>query len=103
MVKLLLVDDEQPILDGLKQVIDWCDIGVEIIGTADNGQTALELAPALKPDIVITDIRMPILSGIELIKRLKEVLPQAKCIILSGLTTFEYAKEAINMEPGISF
>ncbi len=95
MVKLLLVDDEQPILDGLKQVIDWSEIDVEIIGTADNGQTALELAPILKPDIVITDIRMPELSGIELIKGLKEVLPQVKCIILSGYDDFEYAKEAI--------
>lgn len=95
MLKLLLVDDEQPILDGLKVLIDWEKHGIGRVEFAGNGQEALDKALKLLPDIVLTDIRMPVMSGLELIKLLKAKLPKAKYIILSGYQEFEYAKEAM--------
>ncbi|MEN6316684.1 MAG: response regulator transcription factor [Clostridiaceae bacterium] len=95
MIKLLLVDDEQPILDGLKVLVDWGRLGVEIAGTANNGQEALDKALELRPDLVITDVRMPVMGGLQLIRKLRECLPETKCIILSGYQEFEYAQEAM--------
>lgn len=95
MIKLLIVDDEQPILDGLKVIIDWKYMDVDIIGTANNGQEAMDIALELRPDLVITDVRMPIMGGLNLIKKLKESLPDTKCVILSGYQEFEYVKEAM--------
>ncbi|GGE01402.1 response regulator [Paenibacillus nasutitermitis] len=95
MYKLLLIDDEQIILDGLVQKIDWAGLRMELAAAATNAVSALQLVIELKPDIVLTDIRMPGMDGIELIKRLKELQPQLLCIILSGYGDFDYAKRAI--------
>jgi len=95
MYKLLLIDDEQIILEGLVQKIDWYGQRLELAASATNGLSALRLVEELKPDIVLTDIRMPGMDGIELIKRLKEFQPQLLCIILSGYGDFDYAKRAI--------
>lgn len=95
MLRLLLVDDEQPILDGLKQLIDWERTGVSEIRTAANGQEALDMADSFRPNIVITDIRMPFMDGLQLIKSFRDKLPETKCIILCGYQDFEYARDAI--------
>lgn len=95
MLKLLLVDDEQPILDGLKQLIDWSEIGVSSIKTATNGRDALAVMNNFKPDIIITDIKMPFMNGLELIRTVKEDLPETKCIVLCGYQDFEYARQAM--------
>lgn len=95
MLKLLLVDDEQPILDGLKQLIDWPRIGVCDIKTATNGREALSVIYYFKPDIIITDIKMPFMNGLELIRTVKEELPETKCIVLCGYQDFEYARQAM--------
>ena len=64
MYKVLLVDDERIILDGLSRAVPWADLGCQVAGTAGNGQEGLRLVRALKPDILLTDIRMPRLDGL---------------------------------------
>ncbi|MCK9478608.1 MAG: response regulator [Firmicutes bacterium] len=98
MLKVLLIDDEKAILDGLKMLIDWNQLGFEIVGAATDGEEGFRLAKELNPNIIITDIRMPNLSGLELITKLKSELYNAKIIILSGYNEFDYAKFALENE-----
>lgn len=97
MLKLMLVDDEAIIRKGIRTSIDWSSYGVEIAGEAANGRDALELALELKPHIVITDIRMPVMDGLALSNDLKKQLPDAKIIVLSGYDDFAYAREALSL------
>lgn len=85
-------------METLSSVIDWNASGVRIAGTANNGKQALERILQCDPDVVLTDIRMPGMSGLELIRALKERGCKAECIIVSGYSEFEYAKEAIELE-----
>ncbi|MEK3669440.1 response regulator [Paenibacillus sp. FSL R10-2771] len=98
MYKLFIADDEQLVVETLSAVIDWNSYGIVIVGTATNGKQALERILQSDPDIVLTDIRMPGLNGLELIRALKEKGRKAECIIISGYSEFEYAKEAIELE-----
>jgi two-component system response regulator YesN len=98
MYKLFIVDDEQLVVETLSTIVDWEYYGVQIIGTALNGRLALNRILETAPDIVITDIRMPGLSGLDLIRALRENECHAECIIVSGYSEFEYAKEAIALE-----
>ncbi|WP_372662442.1 response regulator [Cohnella sp.] len=98
MYKLFIADDEQLVVETLSAMIDWNASGVRIVGTANNGKQALERILQSDPDIVLTDIRMPGLNGLELIRALKEKGRKAECIIVSGYSEFEYAKEAIELE-----
>ncbi|BCG57111.1 response regulator transcription factor [Paenibacillus sp. URB8-2] len=98
MHKLFIADDEQLVVETLSSVIDWNASGVRIAGTANNGKQALERILQCDPDVVLTDIRMPGMSGLELIRALKERGCKAECIIVSGYSEFEYAKEAIELE-----
>ena len=95
MYRMLIADDEQIVLDGLTKSINWQEYNVEVVATALNGTDALELAKNTMPDIVITDIKMPGLNGLELIKQLRQFLPDAVVIIISAYEQFEFAKEAI--------
>ena len=97
MFKLLIADDEQIVIEGIKDSIDWHQYGIEVVGTAKNGTEALKLAKELKPDIIISDIKMPGLSGLELIEELKEFLPNVKVILISAYEEFDYAKQAISL------
>ena len=72
MLKVLLVDDEMYIRRGMYELIDWHSMGMEIAGEAENGLEALNKAECLKPDIIITDIRMPILDGLDLIRAVEQ-------------------------------
>ncbi|WP_054942572.1 response regulator [Paenibacillus ihuae] len=98
MYKLFIADDEQLVVETLSAMIDWDASGVQIVGTANNGKQALERILQSDPDIVLTDIRMPGLNGLDLIRALKENGRKAECIIVSGYSEFEYAKEAIELE-----
>ncbi|WP_410514222.1 response regulator [Paenibacillus sp. BR2-3] len=98
MYKLFIADDEQLVVETLSAMIDWNASGVRIVGTANNGKQALERILQSDPDVVLTDIRMPGLNGLELIRALKEKGRKAECIIVSGYSEFEYAKEAIELE-----
>lgn len=93
--RILLVDDEPIILRSLQVVIPWEQLNIEIVGTARNGEEALQLAKEWQPDIVLCDIRMPIIDGIMVMKEVMNDDPSVIFIILSGYGEFEYAREAI--------
>lgn len=95
MYKLVLVDDEQYVIKGLKKCIDWEKYDIEIVGNARNGKEALQIIKDKEPEIVITDIYMPEVNGLKLIEKIQEILPHTKTIILSGYEDFEYAQTAI--------
>ncbi|MCP3775063.1 response regulator [Paenibacillus sp. MZ04-78.2] len=95
MYKVLFVDDEPNICEGLKLIIDWESEGFGIAGVARNGSDALKQLESTAADIIITDVRMPEMSGIELVKKLNETRNGAKVIIISGFSEFEYAREAL--------
>ena len=84
MFRLLVVDDEVWIRERISQMIDWNLIQVEVIGEAADGEEALKKTRELKPDIVLTDIRMPCIDGLEFTKALKDEQLKSKVIILSG-------------------
>ena len=95
MYKLLIVDDEQRIRNGMANGIPWSDWGFEIAGLAENGIEALKMVESVKPDVVISDIKMPGMDGIGLMKELHKTHPKIKVIILSGYNDFEYMNSAI--------
>lgn len=97
MYKLFLVDDEIDLVEGIRTSIDWTSYDIEICGEADNGITALEKILLLNPDIIIMDIRMPKMNGLELLQNITSHKLKSKCIILSGYDDFSYAKKAIEL------
>lgn len=96
MIKVILVEDEALIREGLRDTVPWEAFGCQVIGEAANGLQGMEMIQERHPDIVITDIRMPDKSGLEMIQELQE---QVKChyIILSGYDEFAYARKAIKL------
>lgn len=95
MYKILLVDDEKYISRGLEMGVDWKTINVDTIYTAQNGVEALDIIYQKKPDVVVTDIRMPGMNGLELIQAAKAKYPDLPFIILSGYPDFAYAQKAL--------
>ena len=89
MFRLLIVDDEYYVRVGIKSAIDWSEIGVEVVGEAADGEEALEMALSSRPDIILTDVRMPFMDG------LTSKMPECGFIVLSGHNEFEYARQAI--------
>ncbi|TMV19200.1 response regulator [Paenibacillus thermoaerophilus] len=83
------------ILEGISRLVNWASAGTELIGTARNGMEALEFVRAHEPDIVVTDIRMPGMDGLELVAKVKESHPHIRAIMLSGFNEFEYARTAM--------
>lgn len=96
-MKVMLVDDERLILEGLQAIIDWDDLGLEIACTASNGQEAVEKFKENPVDIVVTDINMPKVTGLELLKALKSINDDVKFVVLSGYDEFAYAKSAMEL------
>ena len=95
---VMLVDDEETVVQVIIDKIDWESLGFTVQGYAHNGMEALEMAEENQPDVVMTDIKMPYMDGLQLARRLKEQYPTIKIIIFSGFDEFEYAKEAIRLE-----
>lgn len=95
MLNVYIADDEVWIILGLKKLLDKLNIGAYVIGTANNGLTAKEEIGHFKPDVVFADIRMPGLSGLELLQTIPEVSPESKVVIISGYAEFSYAQEAV--------
>ena len=95
MYKLLIIDDEYLVRLGLEETIDWGQFNVQIVGSAKNGKEGLQLAETLLPDIIISDVRMPLMDGLELTKVVNEKNLDTIVIILSGYKDFEYAKETL--------
>jgi two-component system, response regulator YesN len=96
MYKLLIIEDERWEREGLLDFLDWNGLGIEIAGTASNGIEGIEMAQNICPEIIITDIKMPMMDGMEMSKKIKEFLPNTKIIILTGYDDFKYAKESIS-------
>ena len=94
-MKLYIADDEVDVREGLKYLVDWDELGFTFCGEGRNGEEALEQILRLRPDLVLLDIRMPRLSGLEVVKKSKEAGFSGKFIILSGYSDFAYAQEAM--------
>ncbi|MFB9754172.1 response regulator [Paenibacillus hodogayensis] len=94
-LKALLVDDEINIMRNLQTVIPWEALGIEVVGLALNGVKALELIEEHDPDLILSDIRMPVMDGIELLKRLQERQYEGEVIMLTGFQEFDYARSAV--------
>ncbi|WP_099467193.1 response regulator transcription factor [Konateibacter massiliensis] len=99
MYKLLIVDDEEIECEGMAQFIPWKNYDIELVGTAWNGVDGFEKIQTCHPDIVLTDIKMPVMNGIELIKKTRKSFPEVEFIVLSGYGEYEFTSQA--MEEGV--
>ena len=97
MYTVYLADDEQLIREGLAETIPWTSLGLNLVGTAEDGRQALRGIQEQKPDIVLTDIRMPYLDGLKLISRIRDVHPSCRVVIITGYGEFTYAQSAIQL------
>lgn len=95
---VLLVDDEEEVIQVIMKKINWEGLGFSVIGYANNGVKAFEMVEEFQPDVVMTDIKMPYMDGMELAGRIKEEFPATKLLIFTGFDEFEYAKEAVHLE-----
>lgn len=98
MLKVLLVDDEEEIREGMARGIDWHSLGFEAPMTAENGVEALEIAEKQRPDVIITDIQMPLMDGLDFIEKASKMLLVTKFIVFSGYDLFEYAQKAVSLK-----
>ncbi|CAH1209601.1 Protein-glutamate methylesterase/protein-glutamine glutaminase [Paenibacillus plantiphilus] len=96
MLSVFLADDEPAILRGLSMLVDWNELGLQIVGEASNGDDLLGAIMEYDPDIVVTDISMPGIDGIEVLKRLKELKKRTKVVFISAYRDFSYAKDALS-------
>jgi len=97
LCKILIVDDEYLLRQGIKYLVDWNKEGFEIIGEASNGKEALAFIEKLKPHIIISDIVMPIMDGVDLAKIVKTNYPEIQIVILSGYSDFNYVKDTFKL------
>jgi two-component system response regulator YesN len=95
--KVFFVEDEVVTREGIRDNVDWQASGFEFCGEATDGEMALPLLRTARPDVLITDIKMPFMDGLQLSKLVRERMPWVKIVILSGHDEFEYAREAINL------
>lgn len=97
MYRLMIVDDDFHARYGLKNYFDWAHYGIQVVGEAENGEVALQLYPLAKPQIVLTDVKMPKMDGIELTKSLHQIDPAIKVVFISGYDDLEYLKSALKV------
>lgn len=95
---VFLVDDEEEVIRVIMKKINWEEIGFSVVGYANNGVKALEMMEEIQPDVVMTDIKMPFMDGVELSRRIRREYPAAKILFFTGFDEFEYAKSAIHLE-----
>ena len=95
MYTVVVADDEEEIRRSLIRKVDWAQIGFQVVGEAENGVEAMDLVEKLEPDLLLTDVRMPFISGIELARRVREIRPTVQIAFLSGFDDFSYAQQAI--------
>ena len=98
MYKILIADDEQIIRDGMKKLIDWESLGLQLVGVAENGEEAYQMIKKFNPDIAMVDINMPQIDGLKLCKMIKEEEINCEVIIVTGYDEFNYAREALRLE-----
>jgi two-component system response regulator YesN len=100
MLKVIIADDEERVSKLVLMIVDWEALGMEVVGIASNGFEAIELVEKLRPDILISDIRMPGCNGLELVEKAKSILPQLQITLISGYAEFEYAQVAMGLDVG---
>lgn len=93
---VMILDDEEIILDGLVH-FPWQDYGCTVIAQAENGEKGIEILETSKPDIILSDIKMPGMDGLEFCKRAKEICPEAEVVLLTGYDNFQFAQQAIHI------
>ncbi|MDD2214603.1 MAG: response regulator, partial [Oscillospiraceae bacterium] len=98
MYNILLVDDEKLVIKSLQATVNWAKYGFQVAGFALSAQEALEKLEQLKPQVVITDIKMPHTTGLDLLRQIKQRAPDPYCMVISGYAEFEYAQQALSME-----
>lgn len=98
MYQLLIVDDERRVREGLLNHIDWAALGVQPCGVADDGETALPLLEQKRPDILLTDVLMRRMGGLELSMKAREILPELEVVFISGYSDSEYIREALRLQ-----
>ena len=98
MKKVMLVEDEEFILQGIRCIIDWEEIAMTVSAMAHNGKEALEKFQEDSADILVTDVEMPLMNGLDLIREVRRISPRTRCIILSGYDEFEYARTALKLD-----
>ncbi len=98
MIPVLVVDDEKFVREGIVQGTDWKSVGCEVVGQAKNGEEALALARTLHPLLIVTDIRMTKMDGIELVRTLREEKLDVKVIFLTAYSDFSYAQQAVRLQ-----
>lgn len=97
MYKLVIVDDEPAVRGGLSKFVQWSDYGIVLAGTADDGDTGLELIQQVKPDIVLTDVMMPVMDGIQMSKEIRERFPEIKIVFISGHNEANLLRSALQV------
>lgn len=97
MYKVLIVDDEPVIVEGLRKIVDWEKYNCVVVGTASSGKEGLEMTEKYQPDILFTDIRMPGMDGLTMIAALRSEHRNMQIVILTGYRDFDYARTALNL------
>jgi len=97
MFKVFLVEDEKVVREGIRKNVLWEQYGFHYTGDASDGELALPMIRKIKPDLLITDIKMPFMDGLSLIKLVRNELPRTKIVIISGYDDFSYAQQAIHL------
>jgi len=97
MATLVLVEDEQIIRTGIATGVDWAVLGIGPVTEAEDGEQALALIERTHPDIIITDIRIPFIDGLELIERVKARMSDVSVVVISGYDDFRYAQRALKL------
>ena len=98
MMKVMLVENEELILQGIRNILDWEALGLEVVHMAHDGQEALAMWEKEPVHIVVTDISMPVMDGLTLLRKIREKEDRVRFIILTGYDEFAYAREAIRLE-----
>jgi two-component system response regulator YesN len=98
MLKLLIAEDVKIVRETLVSSIDWHGLGINLLGAVENGKEAMAWLDKEEPDLLLTDIGMPKMNGLELIEAIKARKPDIRCIILSGMSEFEYARQAVKLQ-----
>jgi two-component system response regulator YesN len=96
-MRVMVVDDEMIVRVGIKSMVPWAELGCELVAEASNGREAYELIPSTRPDLILADIRMPEMDGLELLERVHRECPQIRVVILSCHNDFEYVRRALQM------
>jgi two-component system response regulator YesN len=96
-LRVMIADDEPKIRKGLMGAVDWAALGMAVVAEAEDGEIALEKALGLRPDLLLVDIRMPFLGGLELVDRLRTALPDCLVIVVTGHDEFAYAQQALRL------